>query len=46
MIHTGLLKFIIIFFSIHTKKKKKNTSGDLGEGYNVELKKNRLQHII
>ena len=28
--------------SIHTKKKKKNTSGDLGEGYNVELKKNRF----
>ena len=28
--------------SIHTKnkKKQKNTSGDLGEGYNVELKKN------
>ena len=32
-----LHKFII---SIH--KKKKNTSGDLGEGYNVELKKNRF----
>ena len=28
--------------SIHTKKKKKNTSGDLGEGYNVELQKNRF----
>ena len=35
-----------IYYNSSYIKIEENTSGDLGEGYNVELKKNRLQHII
>ena len=34
--------FFLNFINIYTYIIKKSTSGDLGEGYNVELKKNHF----